>query len=196
MAHMAAGGRHGFAQSLFQVGGNFGTSLGPLLAAAIVIPTAKGTSPGSRWSRWRAIIVLSRIGVWYHARLAARAANAASPKTAASRHALAAASGHALSACWSGSVLSKYVYLVSFTSFYPMYMESKFGLRASSRRCRCLFVVLVRGGGRDVCGRAVGRSFRAEGGHLVLDLGRGAVRARVAARGAGRHHCADGRSSA
>ena len=38
VAHMASGGRHGFAQSLFQVGGNFGSSLGPLLAAWVVVP--------------------------------------------------------------------------------------------------------------------------------------------------------------
>ncbi len=46
VARMASGGRHGLAQSLFQVGGNFGSSLGPLLAAVIIARTAKATSPG------------------------------------------------------------------------------------------------------------------------------------------------------
>ena len=55
VARMASGGRHGLAQSLFQVGGNFGSSLGPLLAALIIAPYGKrATSPGSRWRRcWR-----------------------------------------------------------------------------------------------------------------------------------------------
>lgn len=51
VARMASGGRHGLAQSLFQVGGNFGSSLGPLLAALIIAPTARAISPGSHWLR-------------------------------------------------------------------------------------------------------------------------------------------------
>ncbi|OFC61149.1 hypothetical protein BBW68_13440 [Candidatus Erwinia dacicola] len=54
VARMASGGRHGLAQSLFQVGGNLGSSLGPLLAALIIAPTGAATSHGSRWPRcWR-----------------------------------------------------------------------------------------------------------------------------------------------
>ena len=52
VARMASGGQHGLAQSLFQVGGNAGSSLGPLLAALIVSRTASAASPGSRWRRW------------------------------------------------------------------------------------------------------------------------------------------------
>jgi FSR family fosmidomycin resistance protein-like MFS transporter len=51
VARMASGGRHGLAQSLFQVGGNFGSSLGPLLAAVLSRHTAKVTSHGSSWPR-------------------------------------------------------------------------------------------------------------------------------------------------
>ena len=51
VARLASGGQHGLAQSVFQVGGNFGTALGPLLAAFIVLPYGQGASPGSR--SWR-----------------------------------------------------------------------------------------------------------------------------------------------
>ena len=51
VARMASGGRHGLAQSLFQVGGNAGSAIGPLLAAFIVLPRASAASPGSRWRR-------------------------------------------------------------------------------------------------------------------------------------------------
>ena len=71
MAHMAAGGRHGFAQSLFQVGGNFGTSLGPLLAACDRLPLRPRQSIA--WFALVAlagIVVLIRVGAWYNAKLA------------------------------------------------------------------------------------------------------------------------------
>ncbi|BBO30425.1 MFS transporter [Lacipirellula parvula] len=127
MAHMAAGGRHGFAQSLFQVGGNFGTSLGPLLASALVIPYGQGNIAWFSLIALAGIIVLTRIGAWYHAKLATRAAKGivSKPQRHAylSRRQVASAIGVLVAL-----VLSKYVYLVSFTSYYPMYMKTKFGL--------------------------------------------------------------------
>src|ERR1051325_11658451 len=72
VAHLASGGRTGFAQSLFQVGGNAGSSLGPLLAALIVVPY------GQRSVLWFALIallgmgVLSAVGRWYRNHLAER----------------------------------------------------------------------------------------------------------------------------
>src|SRR5205814_9499121 len=71
VARLASGGRHGFAQSLFQVGGNAGTSLGPLLAAGIIMPH------GQRHILWfgalalTGMIMLSKVGGWYRERLAA-----------------------------------------------------------------------------------------------------------------------------
>lgn len=127
MAHMAAGGRHGFAQSLFQVGGNFGTSLGPLLASALVIPYGQGNIAWFSLIAFAGIIVLTKVGAWYHAKLATRAAKGIASKP--QRHAylsqrqVASAIGVLVAL-----VLSKYVYLVSFTSYYPMYMKTKFGL--------------------------------------------------------------------
>ena len=74
VARMASGGRHGFAQSLFQVGGNAGSAIGPLLAAFIVLPH------GQRSIAWFAVTalvgmtILARVGAWYKAHLVAQAA--------------------------------------------------------------------------------------------------------------------------
>ena len=65
VARMASGGRHGFAQSLFQVGGNAGTSIGPLLAALIIVP---GGQPEIKWFCLIALVgimLLYRVGQWY-----------------------------------------------------------------------------------------------------------------------------------
>ncbi|MDG0474099.1 MFS transporter [Klebsiella pneumoniae] len=67
VARMASGGRHGLAQSLFQVGGNFGSSLGPLLAAVIIAPYGKGNVAWFVLAALLAIVVLSQISRWYAA---------------------------------------------------------------------------------------------------------------------------------
>jgi FSR family fosmidomycin resistance protein-like MFS transporter len=124
MAHMAAGDRHGFAQAVFQVGGNFGTSLGPLLAAWIVIPD------GQHALAWFAIValagiaVLTQVGGWYHRRLQSQLV---APGGRKSRYVplptrrVAAAIGVLIAL-----VISKYIYLVSFTSYYALYLIDKF----------------------------------------------------------------------
>src|SRR4029077_3254236 len=67
IARLASGGRHGLAQSLFQTGGNFGTSLGPLLAAFIVLPRGQGSVAWFSVVAMAAIVILARIGGWYRA---------------------------------------------------------------------------------------------------------------------------------
>lgn len=126
IAHLAAGGRHGFAQSLFQVGGNFGTSLGPLLVAAIVFPFGQANIAWFALVALAGIAVLVRVGRWYNARLAARLAAAAPRKPHYDRlspRQVAAALGVLV-----GLVISKYVYLVSFTNYYALYLIEKFGV--------------------------------------------------------------------
>lgn len=65
LARMASGGRHGFAQSIFQVGGNAGTSLGPLLAALIIVPRGQRSVGWFSVVALLAIIVLLNVGHWY-----------------------------------------------------------------------------------------------------------------------------------
>ena len=70
VARMASGGKHGLAQSLFQVGGNAGSALGPLLAAAIVLPRGLGSIRWFSLAALLAIVVLIRIGRWYKGTIA------------------------------------------------------------------------------------------------------------------------------
>ncbi len=70
VARMASGGRHGFAQSFFQVGGNAGTAIGPLLAAFIVVPFGQSSIAWFSVVALLAMVVLYRVGLWYRARLA------------------------------------------------------------------------------------------------------------------------------
>lgn len=125
LARLASGGRFGFAQSLFQVGGNAGTALGPLLAAYVVLPLGQ---PSVAWFTLLALAgmaVLWRIGTWAKAEQARRAAV---------RRAGGAADGHGLPR---GRVLgtigillllifSKHVYVVSLASFYTFYLIETF----------------------------------------------------------------------
>src|SRR5438105_1708185 len=121
IARMASGGRHGFAQSFFQVGGNLGSSFGPLLAAFLVAPRGQTSIAWCAPLALVAMVVLWRIGRWYRderAALAQRAARAtqASPLAPAS----ALSSRHV---AWALAVLAaliflKYFYLASLTSYY------------------------------------------------------------------------------
>jgi len=68
VARMASGGQHGLAQSLFQVGGNAGSSIGPLLAAFIVLPAGQRSIAWFSLAALAAIVILTRVGSWYKAR--------------------------------------------------------------------------------------------------------------------------------
>ena len=79
MARMASGGRYGFAQSLFQVGGSTGSAIGPLLAAFIVVPRGQGSIAWFSAAALLAILLLTNVSLWYsrHPAMAARARPAA-----------------------------------------------------------------------------------------------------------------------
>lgn len=79
VARMASGGQHGLAQSLFQVGGNAGSALGPLLAALVVLPAGQHSIAWFSAVALLAIIVLTRIGAWYKGHGAVRAKVASTP---------------------------------------------------------------------------------------------------------------------
>ncbi len=124
VARMASGGAHGLAQSIFQVGGNLGSSLGPLLAAFIVLPLGQGSVAWFALFALLGIGVLTRVGHWAHvhglARLAPRARKAgAAPPLSAARVRAAIAVLLAL-------ILSKYFYLASLTSYYTFYLIEHF----------------------------------------------------------------------
>jgi FSR family fosmidomycin resistance protein-like MFS transporter len=140
VARMASGGRHGFAQSLFQVGGNFGTSLGPLLAAAIIIPRGQWHLLWFTGLAFIGMLLLARVGRWYRRNLVRlqprpRAAGAAAPKRL-SRPQLAQAIGVLIML-----VFSKYFYLVCLSNYYTFYLIDKFQLSVQASQL-CLFVFL------------------------------------------------------
>jgi MFS transporter, FSR family, fosmidomycin resistance protein len=127
IARMASGGRHGLAQSLFQVGGNFGSSLGPLLAAFIIVPLGQGSIAWFTLAALLAIVLLARIGAWYKAHRAAtqnRVARHAPAVTAPLSQAKIALSLFVLLAL----IFSKFFYTAGLTNYYTFYLIDRFGL--------------------------------------------------------------------
>jgi MFS transporter, FSR family, fosmidomycin resistance protein len=124
LARFASGGRHGFAQALFQVGGNLGTSLGPLLAAAIVVPRGHAHVLWFSILAVAGILLLAKVGTWYSHNLALRRG-----KKAAGHGVVLLSRSQVMRALVVLVVLtfSKHIYLVSLTSFYTFYVLSKFG---------------------------------------------------------------------
>src|SRR5580692_11654710 len=124
VARMAAGGRHGLAQSLFQVGGNIGSALGPILAALIVIPKGQSSIAWFSSAALLAMVVLVTVGNWYRhhglSRLKAAAARRTEAPTLPKRK-----------VAWSVAILfalvfSKSFYTASLNSFYTFYLISRF----------------------------------------------------------------------
>jgi MFS transporter, FSR family, fosmidomycin resistance protein len=127
LARMASGGRHGFAQSIFQVGGNAGTSFGPLLAALIIVPHGQYSVAWFSVIALLAIIVLSNVGHWYKGNLfriktGSRCKDrAGQPSLSRRRVALALSVLIAL-------MFSKFFYIASMTNYYTFYLIGKFHL--------------------------------------------------------------------
>ena len=124
IARFASGGRFGLAQSLFQVGGNFGQSMGPLLAAFIVVPFGQTSISWFAVGSLIGIIVLSRVGGWYSRMRAAqgnrKAASFVSPFPR--RKVMGALAVLTL------LVLTKNAYIASLSSYYTFYSIHKFGV--------------------------------------------------------------------
>jgi FSR family fosmidomycin resistance protein-like MFS transporter len=130
VARMASGGRHGFAQSLFQVGGNSGTAMGPLLAAYIVLPRGQQSVALFTLIALLGIIILTQVGRWYQkARLehAARRVHYREPGSQLSRSRILGCI-----AILGALIFSKYFYLASLTSYYTFYLISRFHLPVRS----------------------------------------------------------------
>jgi FSR family fosmidomycin resistance protein-like MFS transporter len=129
VARMASGGRHGLAQSLFQVGGNVGSALGPLLAALFIIPHGQGSVAWFSLAALFGIVVLTGIGRWYTAnrwRLKPRVRGAANDTGLTRNRVLGALLVLGL------LIFSKYFYLASLNSYFTFYLIDKFGLPVRS----------------------------------------------------------------
>ena len=137
VARMASGGKHGLAQSLFQVGGNLGTSAGPLLAAFIVLPHGQSSVAWFSGAALLGMFLLVNVGHWYKAHGITRLARAGTVRHAAPRHHVALALVVLLML-----VISKYVYLASINSYYTFYLIEHFHLSVRSSQLH-LFVFLA-----------------------------------------------------
>ncbi|HVU18477.1 MAG TPA: MFS transporter [Candidatus Didemnitutus sp.] len=127
VARMASGGKHGFAQSLFQVGGNFGSSLGPPLAALVVVPFGQHSIAAFTLLAAAGIFVLWRVGGWYRRRLAATHA-AGKASSASKRSAFSTARVAFAIFILIVLIFSKYFYLVSLSNYYTFYLMDRFAL--------------------------------------------------------------------
>ncbi len=150
VARMASGGRLGLAQSLFQVGGNFGTALGPLLAAFFVVPHGQSSVAFVSAAALVGMLILWRVGNWYvqHRRTVAKKAVAAHASLPKKTVVLALAVLIAL-------VFSKFVYMVSLSSYYTFYLIHKFGLAVPQAQM-LLFVFLSAVAAGTVLGGPIG----------------------------------------
>jgi MFS transporter, FSR family, fosmidomycin resistance protein len=140
IARLASGGQHGFAQSVFQVGGNAGSSLGPLLAAFIVLPHGQGSLAWFAAVPLVAMAVLWNVGSWYRAHIRA-AANTGGTGHAPLHHLSRREIARALIVLLV-LVFSKYVYLASLSTFYTFYLIDRFHLSVRSAQLH-LFVFLA-----------------------------------------------------
>ena len=127
VARMASGGQHGFAQSIFQVGGNAGSATGPLLAAFIVLPHGQGSLAWFSLAALLGMALLGKVGVWAKRYRAARA-NAPKRTDDHLDHGLSSKQVTWSVAILVGLIFSKYIYMASLTSYYTFYLISKFHL--------------------------------------------------------------------
>ncbi|MDQ8726822.1 MFS transporter [Bradyrhizobium sp. LHD-71] len=138
IVRLASGGRYGFAQAVFQVGGNIGTAVGPLLAAAIIVPFGQPSIAWFSSIAFVAIVVLWNIGRWYKPRIVSKkdaiaqipAGMPASRKIIVGLVVLALLS------------FSKALYTVSLSSYYTFYLMEKFGVSTQAAQIY-LFVFLA-----------------------------------------------------
>jgi FSR family fosmidomycin resistance protein-like MFS transporter len=152
IARLSSGGAPGLAQPVFQVGGNFGSALGPLAAAYIVLPRGQA---GLAWFAIAALcgmIIMTALGHWYRSKGHARR-----PATGSVIRHPSVTAGQIRGAMTVLVVLifSKYIYLASITNYYTFYLMHRFGLTTQSAQvCRFIFFAAVATG--TVIGGPVG----------------------------------------
>ncbi len=152
VARMASGGQHGLAQSLFQVGGNTGASLGPLLAAWIIVPHGRGSVAWFSLAALLAMVVLLQVSGWYRDHPTVRG------KTKTRHASLVSLTRSQVG--WSLLILgllifSKYFYLASISSYYTFYLMHKFGVSVQNAQTH-LFVFLFSVAAGSLIGGPIG----------------------------------------
>ncbi|GJD50946.1 Fosmidomycin resistance protein [Methylobacterium crusticola] len=157
VARLASGGRFGLAQSVFQVGGNAGSALGPLLAAFIVVPHGQGSVAVFAVAALIGFVVLGLVGRWYRDRLAHGAARGRKGSGAAG---VALPRGRVVRtiAILLVLIFSKYFYMASLSSYFTFYLIHRFGLGVQESQLY-LFVFLGAVATGTVVGGPIGDRF-------------------------------------
>jgi MFS transporter, FSR family, fosmidomycin resistance protein len=154
LARLASGGKHGFAQSLFQVGGNLGSSLGPLLAAAVVVPHGQRSILWLTFLAAGAILLLVRLGAWYRGHLELRSSRKSSVD-ALRFPALPRRQVVRAMIVLGALIFSKYFYLASLTNYYTFYLIHRFGVSVQHAQI-FLFIFLFAVAAGTIIGGPVG----------------------------------------
>jgi FSR family fosmidomycin resistance protein-like MFS transporter len=138
VARMASGGRHGFAQSVFQVGGNTGSAIGPLVAAAVIVPYGQHSVAWFGLPALLGIVLLLQVSRWYtHQHAAAVHRGPTKPLTSPLPRNVVLGAIVVLLVL----IFSKYFYVAGISTFYTFYLIDKFGLSVQSAQVH-LFVFL------------------------------------------------------
>jgi MFS transporter, FSR family, fosmidomycin resistance protein len=157
VARLASGGRHGLAQSLFQVGGNFGTSLGPLLAAFIVLPRGQSSVAWFAIAALIGIAILWRVGTWYanHRAQSAKRPSASRELPFPKRAVIIALVALAV------LTFSKNIYMAAFSNYYTFYLIHKFEISIRDSQF-LLFIFLGASAAGTILGGPIGDRFGAK----------------------------------
>ncbi|WP_428390177.1 MFS transporter [Lichenicoccus sp.] len=151
IARLASGGQHGLAQSVFQVGGNFGSSLGPLLAAFVVLPNGRASLAWFSLAALGGIILLGAVGRWY----AHQNRIQGTRPLAGEAHGLSGGRVRLAIGVLIALVFSKFFYLASFSSYYIFYLMHRFDLSARHAQLG-LFVFLAAVAAGTIAGGPIG----------------------------------------
>jgi FSR family fosmidomycin resistance protein-like MFS transporter len=158
VARMASGGRHGLAQSVFQVGGNVGSALGPLLAAFLVLPRGQSSIAWASSVALLAIAVLWKVGGWSSAQHRAPNVARAAGHAAHHHHGLSAARVNLSIAVLVALIFSKYFYLASLTNYYTFYLINHFQVSVQAAQIN-LFIFLGAVAAGTILGGPIGDRF-------------------------------------
>jgi FSR family fosmidomycin resistance protein-like MFS transporter len=138
IARLASGGQYGLAQSIFQVGGNAGTAVGPLLAALVIVPFGQPSIAWFSSIAFLAIVILFNIGRWYKPRIVTKKAGAVARPEGGPTPTRVVVALVVLVAL----VFSKSLYTVSLSSYYTFYLIEKFRLSTQTAQFY-LFIFLA-----------------------------------------------------
>ena len=156
VAQLASGGRKSLAQSIFQVGGNGGSAIGPLLAALIILPFGQAAISWFALAALAAALIMIRLGAWYKARLAYVVTHP--QKNITTNNAISKLAKYGALLILVLLIFSKYFYTSCITSYFTFFLIDKFGISVRASQL-CLFVFLAAFAIGTVAGGMLGDKF-------------------------------------